>query len=119
MRADEIVPFLLRELDHGPEMWHQRSYHCRVVSVTAEDGVRDEGIWPLAYFVDSEGPDAVAATIEANAQGENYPAFYLRRGGRVTEHLLEPDQRMRYDTPERRAALASILSELVGSEAAA
>ena len=119
MRADDVVPFLLHELDHGPEMWHQRSYHCRVVSVTPEDGVRDEGIWPLAHFVDSEGPDAVAATIEANAQGENYPAFYLRRGGRVTEHLLEPDQRMRYDTPERRAALASILGELVGSEAAA
>ena len=119
MRADEVVPFLLHELDHGPEMWHQRSYHCRVVTVTPEDGVRDEGIWPLAHFVDSEGPDAVAATIEANAQGENYPAFYMRRGGRVTEHLLEPDQRMRYDTPERRAALASILADLVGSEAAA
>jgi thioredoxin reductase len=119
MRADEIVPFLLHELDHGPEMWHQRSYHCRVVSVTAEEGVRDEGVWPLAHFVDSEGPDAVAATIEANAQGENYPAFYLRRAGRVTEHLLEPDQRMRYDTADRRGALAGILRELVGSEAAA
>ncbi len=119
LRADEIVPLLLHELDHSPEMWHQRSYLCRIVSVTAEDGVRDEGIWPLAHFVDSEGPDAVAATIEANAQGENYPAFYLRRGGRVTEHLLDPDQRMRYDTPDRRAALAAILSELVGSEAAA
>jgi thioredoxin reductase len=119
LRAGDLVPFLLHELDHGPEMWHQRSYLCRVVSVTADDGVRDEGIWPLAHFVDSEGPDAVAATIEANAQGENYPAFYVRRGGRVTEHLLEPDQRMRYDTPDRRASLAAFLGGLVGSEAAA
>jgi hypothetical protein len=90
-----------------------------VVSVTPDDGVRDEGIWPLAHFVDAEGPDAIAATIEANEKGENYPAFYVRRGGRVTEHLLEADQRMRYDTPERRAALAAILRDVVGSEAAA
>ncbi len=119
LRAADVSGFLLHELDHAPEMWHQRSYLCRVVSVTAEDGVRDEGIWPLAHFVDSEGPDAIAATIEANAQGENYPAFYIRRGGRVTEHLLDPDQRMRYDAPERRAFLAAILRDVVGSEAAA
>jgi thioredoxin reductase len=119
LRADDVVGFLLHELDHGPEMWHQRSYLCRVVSVTPDDGVRDEGIWPLAHFVDAEGPDAIAATIEANEKGENYPAFYVRRGGRVTEHLLEADQRMRYDTPDRRAELAAILRDVVGSEAAA
>ena len=55
----------------------------------------------------------------SNAQGDNYPAFYIRRDGRVTEHLLDPDQRMRYDTPERRAALATILRDLIGPEAAA
>jgi len=112
--AADVGALLLHELDHGPEMWHQRSYLCRVVSVTADDGVRDEGIWPLAHFVDSEGPDAVAATIEANARGENYPAFYIRQQGRVTEHLLDPDQRMRYDTAERRAALTTILHDLLG-----
>lgn len=119
LRADEVVPFLLHELDHGPEMWHQRSYLCRVVTFSPEEGIRDEGIRPLAHFVDSAGPDAVAATIEANAAGDNYPAFYLRRAGRVAEHLLEPDQRMRYDTPERRQALAAALRDFVGSEAAA
>lgn len=118
MRADDLVPFLLHEIDHSPELWHQRSYLCRVVSTSADEGVRDEGTWPLAHFVDSEGPDAIAATIEANAQGENYPAFYVRRAGRVTEHLLEPDQRMRYDTADRRAALAITLRDLVGSHAA-
>jgi thioredoxin reductase len=114
LRADQLVPFLLGELDHGPEMWHQRSYLCRVVSVTAEDGIRDEGIWPLADFVDdSGGPDAVAVTIEGNAQGENYPAVYVRIGGRVAERLLAPDQTMRFDTAERRAALAEAIRDLV------
>jgi thioredoxin reductase len=119
LRAEAVVPFLLGELDHGPEMWHQRSYLSRVVSVTPEDGIRDEGIWPLAHFVDGEGPDAVAVTLEANAQGDNYPAVYLRRSNRVTEHLLDPDRSMRFDTPDRRAALASLLRELVGAQAAA
>ena len=117
LRAEDVVPLLLGELDHSPEMWHQRSYLCRVVSVTAEDGIRDEGIWPLSHFVDAAGPDAVAATIEANAQGENYPAVYIRSGGRVTERLLPTDQSMRFDTPERRAELADALRGLLGSAA--
>ena len=111
--AGELVAFLLGELDHGPEMWHQRSYLCRVVSVTAADGIRDEGIWPLAHFVDAGGPDAVAVTIEANTQGENYPAAYVRQDGRVTERLLPADQTLRFDTPDRRAELADALRVLI------
>jgi thioredoxin reductase len=110
--AEELVPFLLGELDHGPEMWHQRSYLCRVVSVTGADGIRDEGIWPLAHFVDAAGPDAVAVTIEANAQGENYPAIYVRKDGKVAERLLPADQTLRFDTPDRRAELADALRVL-------
>ena len=115
LKADDVAPLLLHELDHGPEMWHQRSYHCRVVTVTGSEGIRDEGIWPLAHFVDSEGPDAVAATIEANAEGQNYPAFYIRKDNKVTEHLLEPDQSMRFDSAERREALSEILRLLLGA----
>ena len=115
LKPDDVVPLLLHELDHGPEMWHQRSYHCRVVTLTDKDGIRDEGIWPLAHFVDSEGPDAIAATIEANAEGQNYPAFYVRKDNKVTEHLLEPDQSMRFDSPERRSALNEVVRTLVGS----
>lgn len=118
LKADDVVPLLLNELDHGPEMWHQRSYHCRVVTLSPSDGIRDEGIWPLAYFVDSEGPDAIAATIEANAEGQNYPAFYIRKDNKVTEQLLEPDQSMRFDSPERRAALGEMLRSLLGAEVA-
>lgn len=119
VRAEELVPFLLGELDHGPEMWHQRSYLCRVVTVTTEDGIRDEGIWPLAEFVDAPGPDAVAVTIEANAQGENYPAVYIRKDGKVTERLLPADPTLRFNTPDRRAELADALRGLVGPGVAA
>lgn len=112
VHRSDVVPRLMQELDHGPELWHQRSYLCRVMSVTADEGVRDEGIEPLAHFVDSPGPDAVAVTIEANEKGQSYPAIYVRREGRVTERLLEPDDRMIFDSPDRRAALADALKEL-------
>jgi hypothetical protein len=119
VRAEDVPSFLLRELDHGPEMWHQRSYHCRVVSVSEGDGIRDEGIWPLAHFVDSQGPDAIAATLEASTQGETSPAFYVRKDNKVTEHLLAADPSMRYDTPDTRMALGEIVREIVGSAATA
>lgn len=116
LRPSEVVPFLLSELDHGPEMWHQRSYLCRVVSADAREGIRDEGIWPLAHFVDADGPDAVAVTIEPNEKGQNYPAIYIRRNNDVTEHVLEADAALQFDTPQRRASLASLLRDLIGSE---
>ena len=115
----DLVPFLLQELDHAPEMWHQRSYLCRVVSATGADGIRDEGILPLAHFVDTGGPDAIAATIEGNTEGQNYPAFYVRRDNKVTEHLLEPDQSMRFDTAESREALTEVVKPLLGAGVAA
>jgi len=116
VKPDDLVPLLLHELDHGPEMWHQRSYHCRVVSVSADDGIRDEGIWPLANFVDSGGPDAIAATIEANVDGQSYPAFYVRKDNKISEQLLEPSQSMAFDSPERRAALGEIVRAVTGTE---
>lgn len=114
VHRSDVVPLLMGALDRSPELWHQRSYLCRVISVTPEEGIRDEGYVPLAHFVDASGPDAVAVTIEANAQGQNYPAIYVRREGRVTERLLEPDERMTFDSPDRRAALADAIRELVG-----
>src|SRR3712207_8649978 len=35
-------------------------------------------------------PNAVAAAIEMDAGGTIYPALYVRRGGRLGEHELEP-----------------------------
>lgn len=117
LRAEDVVPLFMRELDHGPELWHQRSYLARIVTASPEEGIRDEGVEPLALFVDSGGPDGAAVAIEANAAGENYPAIYVRHGGKVTETLLEPDARMEFDTPQRRSMLAEALGPVLGSVA--
>jgi hypothetical protein len=85
-RAD-LVPLLLRELSCAPELWIQKTFLARVVSVS-DDGFRDEGILPLEHFLDSGGPDAVCAAIEMDPRAVIYPAVYVRRSGRITEHEL-------------------------------
>ena len=37
----------------------------------------------LADFVDSDGPDGVAITVETDDTGDIHPAVYVRRHGRV------------------------------------
>jgi hypothetical protein len=81
----DVVPYLLEELTTAPELWAQKSYLARSVSV---DGASD--IVPLAHFLDTPGPDAVAVTVEMNAEGETYPAVYLRRSGEIAERILPP-----------------------------
>jgi hypothetical protein len=114
MRADELVPFLLAEASRGPELWHQRSYLARVVTLDPKHGITDEGFLPLAHFVDSKGPDAVAITLESNGRDAPYPAVYLRRHDAVTEpRLLDPHLLLDYEGPEYQDRLASELSELL------
>src|SRR5207249_1413940 len=48
LQPAETVRFLLNELSHGPELWHQRSYLARVVHLDRERGISDEGILPLS-----------------------------------------------------------------------
>jgi thioredoxin reductase len=104
-----VVPFLLDQLTLAPEIWNQRSYLAQVASVV--DGVwRDEGIWPLADFVDADGADAVAVTLEPNPDATIYPAVYMRVAGAVGEHLLDPDELNEYRGAPHDAQLASILA---------
>jgi thioredoxin reductase len=104
---DEILPYLLRQLASGPELWTQKSYLARVVSLA--DG-RNEGILPLAHFVDSAGPDAAAATVEMDAEGRIYPVVYVRRGGRLQEHVMAPDPLHDFAREEYRRELESLLA---------
>jgi Pyridine nucleotide-disulphide oxidoreductase len=107
--AQAVLPFLLDEIARAPELWHQRAYLARVVEVDPGRGIADVGIVPLAHFLDAGGPDAIAATIEADASGAIYPVVYGRREGSVTEHVLPGDDVLQFDGPAHRAALAAIL----------
>jgi hypothetical protein len=108
----DVLPFCLDELEGSPELWHQRAYLASVVTVSAEDGIRHDGIVPLSTFLDEGGPDGVALTIEADGSGAIYPALYLRRDGAIEEQLLPPNPLLDVRTSEHREQVASILDRL-------
>src|SRR6266516_4879469 len=86
LRRDEVVPFLVAELARAPELWIQKGYLARAVCFDS-DGIYDDGIVPLAHFVDASGPDAVAAAVEVDADGKIVPVLYVRRAGRLDDRL--------------------------------
>ena len=106
---DELVPFLLREVSHAPELWVQRGYLARVVSFGA-DGARDEGYQPLTHFVDASGPDAIAATTELLPDSSIAPVLYLRSGSAVSEHAFQPHPLHDYESDEYRRELGHVLA---------
>jgi thioredoxin reductase len=109
LRADELVPYLLRELAHAPELWTQKGYLARVISADGE-WFRNEGIVPLAHFVDHEEGDACAVAIEYDADGGIIPVVYVRRGGRLQEHSLPRHPMHTFLTDEHRQELAAQLT---------
>ena len=114
LQPDEVVPFLLAEASRGPELWHQRSYLARVVSLDPSEGAFDEGIEPLAHFVDADGPDSVAITLEANGKDDPYPTVYIRRRGQVLrERQLRPDPLLEFETPAYQREVASALEPML------
>ncbi|HYM95702.1 MAG TPA: NAD(P)-binding domain-containing protein [Candidatus Sulfotelmatobacter sp.] len=112
--AEEVVSTLLREARYGPELWHQRSYLARVISMRDDRGIIDEGILPLVYFLDSDQFDGAAAiTLESNGQEDLYPVVYVRRGGKVQETRLQDDPFLNFETKEHRSTLAAALEPLL------
>jgi thioredoxin reductase len=109
---DDIVPFVLDELTRAPELWIQKGYLARVLTVDPREGARDVGIQPLAHFVDAAGPPALAATVEVDAGGTIVPVLYCRRGASVREHVLPPHPLRRFDGSEHRSAAENALAEL-------
>jgi thioredoxin reductase len=108
---DRLVDHLLSEATSAPELWNQQSYLARVVNL---DGVTDQGILPLAHFVDEEaGPDAVAIAVENTGQ-ELRPAVYLRRQGRLEEHILPTDPMLDFRGGEHRTQLTGLLAGYIG-----
>jgi thioredoxin reductase len=113
IRPEDLLATTLHELTYGPEIWHQKAYHARVISADPAYGLRDEGILPLAAMVDGDGPDAILLTLEADGTGLIYPVIYLRRGGRVEEHALEPDPLLDFESPIHRRQAAEVLAKMV------
>ena len=113
LAPDEVVPHLLGELAHAPELWVQKGYLARVVDVDETDGIRDEGIVPLADFVDRDGGDACAVAVEYGADGTITPVVYVRCGGRLVETALPPHPMHSFGTDEHRRQLGECLSPLL------
>ncbi len=113
LEADAVVPYLLAEVSHAPELWNQRSYLARVVSFTQDRGIMDDGIVPLAHFVDSQGPNAVAVVVETDTTGDHHPAVYLRHAGHVSEHVLPSDPLLSFESARHETELRSLLAEFL------
>lgn len=111
--ARDVVDYLLAEATYAPELWNQQSYLARELVFDRDRGIVDEGIVPLAHFVDETGPDAVAVAIETDADGDIHPAVYVRRDGRVDEHTLPSSPLLKFDGQEHQRQLAGVLKGFI------
>jgi thioredoxin reductase len=109
----DVVPFLLHEAAEAGELWNQKSFLARAVTFDPDRGIVDEGVVPLAHFVDAAGPDAAAVTVEADDTGDIRPALYLRQGGRVKDHRLASSLFREFETEDHRAQLESLMAGLL------
>jgi hypothetical protein len=113
----DLVAYLLHEATHAPELWHQKAYLARVLTVSAEEGIRDQGVIPLVHALDGHDDDMVAMTVEADGAGSIYPVVYVRQGGRLSEHVLPADPLLDFTTAAHVAALSAALAGLVPAAA--
>jgi thioredoxin reductase len=111
--GDKVVPYLLGQLAHAPELWTQKGYLARVVGADGSDEFRNEGIVPLADFVDRNGTDACAVAVEYDVDGAIIPVVYVRQGGRLVEHSLPRHPLHTFGTEEHRQQLADCLAPLL------
>ncbi|HJP66135.1 MAG TPA: hypothetical protein VKA30_07520, partial [Actinomycetota bacterium] len=108
-----VVPFLLQETIEGPELWHQQTYLAHAVTFDPDRGIVDDGVVPLAHFVDAPGPDAVAVTVETDDNGDIHPALYVRRSGRVEDRPLQASILHEFDLAENRAELEAAVGPML------
>jgi hypothetical protein len=114
LKRDDVVPYLLAEVARGPELLVQKGYLTRLITFDPANGIRDEGIVPLADFVDRSGPDACAVAVEYDAGGTVVPVVYVRRGGALSEHALPPHPMHAFDTDAHRTELEARIAPLLG-----
>lgn len=115
----DVLGYLLREATCAPELWHQKAYLARVVSVSTDDGIRDEGILPLVHALDALDRDVIAMTVEADGAGGIYPVMYTQHAGRTEEHALPGHPLLDFATADHRAAAAAAMASVLPSYARA
>ena len=105
-----LVDLLLAEATHRPELWNQKSYLARAFSIDPATGILDQGIVPLAQFVDEEGAAGVAIAVETDDTGDIHPAVYVRDMNKpAIETLLMSQALHDFRTADNRAHLSEIL----------
>jgi thioredoxin reductase len=113
LAPEDVIDFCVGEIGGCPEMWHQKAYLARVITVDPARGIVDDGIEPLAHVLDSPGPDAIVLTLEADGSGAIFPVVYLRRDGRIEEQALDPEPLALLDTERYRAAVTALVRRVV------
>jgi thioredoxin reductase len=109
---ERVVSLLLREATTGGAVWRQMANLGRQVTWDPDGTLRDDGYVPVIEYVDSTGPDALTMTVELNSEGTIQPCAYVRRGGNVTEHPLDPGTMHEFRTDKNRAALDLLVAAL-------
>ena len=109
---ERVVPYLLEELNEGPELAMQKGYLARVLSSEGDGRLRDEGILPLEAFVDGK-TDGVAATLEFDPDEHIVPVIYVRSRGVLRETALPSHPLRRYHALAYQDAVARLLRPLV------
>ena len=108
LRKDQVVPALAGALAHDSALWSQKGYLARAISF-AEGRACDEGLVPLAAFLDEGDRDAVAVAIEVDGEGVIHPTVYVRWTGRFREEALDSHPMHAFDGEAYRRAIARLL----------
>jgi thioredoxin reductase len=114
----DLVRTLLDAATNCPDLWHQKAYLARVVTVAQDGRLHDDGVVPLVHALDGHPEDLVAMTVEADGQGNLYPMVFSRRQGVLREHQLPGQPLLDFTTPEHVRALREAISDLVPGAAA-
>ncbi|MQB00901.1 MAG: hypothetical protein GEU78_11525 [Actinobacteria bacterium] len=112
LSSDDVIEHLLTRATCSGALWNQKGYLASLVTFDDDGGATDEGIVPLSHYVDSSGPDAVAVAIESDPGSDIHPTVFVRRHGRVDEHVLEGHPLNEYRSPDHRIQLGSVLGGL-------
>ena len=107
----DVVPFLLRRADE-----RARALGAEGLPLPRRLGgrrlARGRGRRPARVVPRLGRPDAYAASVEVDEAGKIVPTLYVRRGGEIAEHQLEPHPLHQYEGEPYRRELTSVLAAL-------